>query len=111
MRFWHLGRDLQGFVSLYDEAMVSFCERCDFGRAYKPIIRSTILPAIRLEEGFSIMVNVVEFPHVAPFEKSKEISHTESSPHLGCCSFLFQYWWYLKKLWHVTPCKFHLIVQ
>lgn len=49
--------------------------------------------------------------HVAPFEKAKEISHTESLPHLGCCSFLFQYLWYLKKLWHVTPCKFHLIVQ
>ncbi len=85
--------------------------RGDFGRAYNPIIRSTILPAIRLEEDFSTMVNVVEFPHVAPFEKAKEISHTESSPHLGCCSFLFQYWWYLKKLWHVTPCKFHLVVQ
>jgi hypothetical protein len=93
------------------EAVVSFCERCDFGRAYKLIIRSTILPAIRLEEGFSTMVNVVEFPHVAPFEKTKEISHTESSPHLGCCSFLFQYWWYLRKLWHVTPFKFQLIVQ
>jgi hypothetical protein len=85
--------------------------RGDFGRAYKPIIRSTILPAIRLEEDFSTTVNVVEFPHVAPFEKAKEISHTESSPHLGRCSLLFQYWWYLKKLWHVTPCKFHLIVQ
>jgi hypothetical protein len=116
MRFSHLGWDLQGFVSLLSwflHLLKLWClyVRGDFGRAYNPIIRSTILPAIRLEEDFSTMVNVVEFPHVAPFEKAKEISHTESSPHLGCCSFLFQYWWYLKKLWHVTPCKFHLVVQ
>jgi hypothetical protein len=61
-------------ISAPAEAVVSFCEICDFGRAYKPIVRSTILPAIRLEEGFSITVNVVEFPHVAPFEKAKKIS-------------------------------------